>query len=289
MARIASVAPGTASLDGTGVTAGLHPRQGRQSARVAPLEWPRFGADAIRGGLGPAARGHDRSTPRLSDEDLRLALLEALELDGVRVPPYEGAAAGACVATTNTDTAVAVEELPLRGGYVRADVAIVRPTSLHVYEIKSDRDRLDRLPEQRRLYGEIADYVTLVVGWRHVLPAMRTVPHWWEVWLAEADVSGRPSFVPLRAGVRNPDVHIAALASLLSRDEAISFLTDSGAATGTRSLPRAALYSRIAEALQGEQPVPGASTGLVRLRQRVHAYWCRRASAPAPLWSSYGG
>lgn len=270
------------------------------------------GVAAIRAGRGPAARGNVRPPDPLTDADIRAALLGAFDADGVRSPRPTAGGAGWCEAGRDgahddvfADVAAAtliLEELPLRGGYVRVDVAVMTPGALHVYEIKSDRDRLDRLPEQMRLYNAVADRVTLIVGWPHAVAAMRRAPAWWEVWLAERGDGGAVALVPLREGGPNPEVCVRTVASLLSREAALSYLAELGADAGARSKPRDVLYARIDAALQARPIAPGSgaacahaselavgSTDLGPLRRRVHAYWCRRATRSGPAWSPGGG
>jgi hypothetical protein len=71
--------------------------------------------------------------------------------------------------------AVLLEELGLCRGQVRADVTLVNG-SLHAYEIKSDRDTLDRLLRQASIYDKVFDRVTLVVGPRHQPAALELIP-----------------------------------------------------------------------------------------------------------------
>src|SRR4029077_13805561 len=58
------------------------------------------------------------------------------------------------------------------------DVAVVNG-ALDGFELKSDRDRLDRLARQSEIYGAVFDRMTLVVGPRHERQAARMIPDWW--------------------------------------------------------------------------------------------------------------
>src|SRR3954453_16495336 len=73
-----------------------------------------------------------------------------------------------------------VDELGLRHGMVRVDIAVVNGF-LHGYEIKSDADTLSRLPTQVDVYSKVLDRATLVVGERHVEKAKLCVPEWWGI------------------------------------------------------------------------------------------------------------
>jgi len=239
-------------------------------------------ASAIRAGAGPGARGRIAANKQLHDADIRSALVGALVADGCeRLATVDTNSPGARDTLSEPPTFL-IEEFPLRGGFVRADVVAFHPGALHIYEIKSDCDRLDRLPEQLRLYGEVADYVTLVVGWPHAAEILRGTPNWCEVWLAERARRGYVSFVRLRARRRNPHVVPSAIAAMLSRDEALAFLIRIGAGVGVRSKPRAVLHALIDEAVTraGLQ----APSAVEQLRTHVHEYWFRRErqAEPAP-------
>lgn len=144
------------------------------------------------------------------------------------------------------DTLV-VDELGLRHGRARVDVAVVNG-EIHGYEIKSDRDTLQRLPEQVRIYGSVLDYTTLVVGPRHSERALPLLPEWWGVERVEADRE-EVRFSTFRAAQRNPTPDPVGIAKLLWRSEALALLEEIGAANGVRSKPRAEVYARLAEAV----------------------------------------
>src|SRR5689334_921725 len=74
------------------------------------------------------------------------------------------------------------DELGVQHGANRVDYAIVNGIMCG-YEIKSDRDTLDRLPEQVKEFSEVFDELTLVVGKRHLYKAIHHIPEWWGVWL----------------------------------------------------------------------------------------------------------
>lgn len=110
---------------------------------------------------------------------------------------------------------LALEEVECWRGYVRADYLCVRDGALSVIEIKSDLDTLRRFNEQVRVYSAIADRVTLVVGWNLAARALRDVPWWWDIVLAERGPTSGVRFVPLRDGAMNPDVSTEGLTAML--------------------------------------------------------------------------
>lgn len=143
------------------------------------------------------AEGPFRVDAPLSDRDIRLALANQFLWNGT-----------------------VLEEVRCWRGHVRADYVVASSDSLIVIEIKSDRDTLTRLDEQVRVYSAIADRVVLVVGWSLAARALRAVPSWWEVWLAEQPPEGEMCFVPLRDGATNPSLDTLGLASMLPVEEA---------------------------------------------------------------------
>ena len=139
-----------------------------------------------------------------------------------------------------------LEELGLRHGLTRVDIAVVNGC-LHGFEVKSDRDTLKRLPRQAKVYSEVLDLVTVVVGCRHAEEVAQKVPGWWGIQLAEQDQNGRVQLHELRKPSQNPSPDKLAIAKLLWREEALSFLEDMKAADGVRSKPRSMVYERLAE------------------------------------------
>jgi hypothetical protein len=145
---------------------------------------------------------------------------------------------------SETDT-VLIEELGLRRGQVRVDVAVVNG-SLHGFEIKSDRDSLRRLAVQVELYSQVLDRATLVVGERLADPATSLVPAWWGVIRVATDASGI-QFTTVRRSKLNPQRNARVLAELLWSEQALALLEERGAARGMRGKPRRLLWDRVCE------------------------------------------
>lgn len=150
-----------------------------------------------------------------------------------------------------------IDELGLRHGAARIDVAVVN-SFLHGYELKSDRDTLARLPDQIRIYNSIFDRVTLVAGYRHAYEAIKMVPDWWGIKIAEIGLRGAIHFIAFRRAINNPSPDSLSIAKLLWRDEAIGFLDEIASADGVRSKPREVIYKKLA-----------ATVGLDLIRSRV--------------------
>ncbi len=169
-------------------------------------------------------------------------------------------------AYTGTDTVI-VDELPICWGDSRIDIAVVN-CSLHGYEIKSDRDTLDRLPRQIELNNKIFDCITLVCSSRLVTNAMKLIPDWWGIQIPFEDISV-PGGVRLeveREAKPNKDVDIRNLVELTWKEEAINILAERGLARGFRSRPRWDIWDHMVEKIEHEE-LKDAVRDCLKLRQ----------------------
>ncbi|MDD3921448.1 MAG: sce7726 family protein [Eubacteriales bacterium] len=98
------------------------------------------------------------------DHNIRLALINSFS----KIP---------CYCTQNT---IVINEFNVCGGCSRIDVAVVNG-QLHGYEIKSERDNLERLPSQIENYNHVFNTMTIVVTEDHITQVMKLVPKWWGV------------------------------------------------------------------------------------------------------------
>jgi hypothetical protein len=140
-----------------------------------------------------------------------------------------------------------VEEMGIWSGSVRIDVAVING-QLTGYELKSDRDTLDRLPAQAELYSRVFDKVCLVVGTRHAGKARRIVPRWWGVIVATTS-RGSVRLEHAREAKPNPRLDPLLVAKLLWRDEALAALERFDLAAGWRSKSATLLHQRLATEL----------------------------------------
>jgi len=147
------------------------------------------------------------------------------------------------VHATFPDTCI-IEELGLLHGSCRADLAVVNGT-MHGYELKSDLDTLHRLPEQVIAYTLVFDFVTLVVGERHLRHAIEVIPDWWGVRVVRRD-RGKLLFRDLRLAMANVSPDPLSTVRLLWKQEALNVLAEiRGASVGARSRPREQIYSEL--------------------------------------------
>ena len=142
-----------------------------------------------------------------------------------------------------------IDELGVQHGSVRIDIAVINGI-MHGYEIKSDRDTLDRLPEQVQAYNAIFDQITLILGSKHLIDAFKMIPDWWGVETAHISDNGAVFFNLIRKAKNNPKQHAVSIARLLWRQEALDKLESLGKAEGVRSKPREVVYQRLAESIE---------------------------------------
>ncbi|MHB8069916.1 MAG: sce7726 family protein [Desulfobaccales bacterium] len=142
-----------------------------------------------------------------------------------------------------------LDELGLRHGVCRVDIAVVN-SYLHGYEIKSDADTLERLPNQISIYSSVLDRATLVVGKKHVEKAKAIIPEWWGIKVVTAGPRGAINFETHCPVNMNPKIDPVALAELLWRPEVVSILQELGAPAAILRKPRASLYQYLAEVLK---------------------------------------
>lgn len=137
-----------------------------------------------------------------------------------------------------------LDELGILNGTTRIDIAVING-QIEGYELKSERDTLERLPAQRDLYNKVIDRISLVVAENHRAAAEAIIPDWWGLVIASA-CNGAVEVTRERLPEMNPELNAVALASLLWRDEALAVLERYGLLRGIKSKPREILYERLA-------------------------------------------
>ena len=164
-----------------------------------------------------------------------------------------------------------VDELGLCQGDARIDIAVINGL-IHGYEIKSDRDTLDRLPGQEAIYSQVLDTVTLVIGESHIDKARTMVPEWWG--LTRVSESGTELvFESTRPAIQNPSPNPYSLAQLLWKAEVLHALEDTGSTKGLKSKPKKVLWAALADRLSFSE-----LSSTVRTALKVRQTW--RADRP---------
>jgi hypothetical protein len=125
-----------------------------------------------------------------------------------------------------TDRPEVVDEFWVPCSHERADVAVIG-NWMEAFEIKTDQDRLTRLPRQIGAYGRLFDRCTAVVAERHLREATAMIPEWWGVLVITTGES--IPFESVRSADVNESVDAATLVRLLWRGEVSATLTRLGA------------------------------------------------------------
>ena len=144
-----------------------------------------------------------------------------------------------------------IEELGVRHGTARIDVVVINGI-MHGYEIKSDRDTLERLPEQMNEFNDVFDKLTLVVGKRHLYDAVNLIPDWWGIMVVKINAKNKVIFHTIREAEDNQKQVGISIARLLWREEALQILEEHDQADGVRSKPREFVYQRLADVLEAD-------------------------------------
>lgn len=142
-----------------------------------------------------------------------------------------------------------IHEMGLCRGQVIIDVAAVNG-ALHGYEIKSERDTLERLPRQAEIYSRVFDTVTIVTSGCHIPRATDLIPGWWGVIQVAAGTADEGAKLQT---VREPEINATvdpmSLAQLLWREEVLELLETLGLARGFRSKPMNAVWRHLASSI----------------------------------------
>lgn len=115
-----------------------------------------------------------------------------------------------------------IDEMGILNGSSKVDVAVING-KLHGYEIKSERDTLDRLPLQSKYYNTVFDKMTIVCSDKYLKKIEAIIPKWWGILEVRKN---KKSFtlVKKRNALLNPNVDISSISKLLWRDEMIEIL-----------------------------------------------------------------
>ena len=145
-------------------------------------------------------------------------------------------------------SAEVIEELGIQHGTARIDIALINGV-MHGYEIKSDCDTLERLPEQVQEFNTVFDKLTIIVGKRHLYHAVHVVPDWWGITVAKFDNTNRLVLQVIREPEKNTRQVGVSIARLLWKNEALQILEKRNRAAGLRRKPREVIYARLADVL----------------------------------------
>ena len=170
---------------------------------------------------------------KTKDIDIRLALRESVEINNLRLE--------------DSRTRV-IEELGLSRGQSRIDIAVING-HFYGYEIKSDKDNLERLPQQIIEYNKVFDYVSIVCGEAHTDKVTALIPDWWGVIEAFPDENDKVLLSEKRRRQANTNQDPFTIAQLLWKDEALDILIGLGKEKGVKSKSCKFIWQRLIDVL----------------------------------------
>lgn len=166
------------------------------------------------------------------DQEIRRALMASQYIAKLRIEDKE---------------TLVMEEFALITGETRIDLAVLNG-SFHGFEIKSDKDTLERLPHQADYYKKVFQYLCLVVGRKYVEKTVSMLPEYWGILIADKK-DGITTLLEYRRSSKNMCLDSYAIASMLWREEALSILMKFELIKGIKSKPKKVLWSRLSENL----------------------------------------
>ncbi|QYU58845.1 sce7726 family protein [Weissella confusa] len=159
---------------------------------------------------------------------------------------------------------------------VRADIVSING-HLTGYEIKSDVDSLDRLPNQIVGYSRLFDYNYLVVGEKLYDEAVKLLPNFWGVILAKQLKSGAVRLVMRRKARLNPNdtfnYYFSRIAGPDLKKYVVPLITEPGPErTEMRRWPKSAVVQKYAEKIAPS--LQNKIKGIVResMKKRVRSF-----------------
>lgn len=143
----------------------------------------------------------------------------------------------------NDPSTVMVHELDICSGIVRADLAVFNGKT-HGFEIKSEKDTLDRLTLQVEHYSKVFDKTTLVLCEKHLDKALKIIPEYWGVYYVD---KGKRSFKikRYRPAKLNRNVDYHSLIELLWKEELLELLEVNGITKGLKSKTKKTLRNLV--------------------------------------------
>lgn len=149
---------------------------------------------------------------------------------------------------TSDPSTIVIDEMDVLFGTSRIDIAVING-KIHGFEIKSERDNLERLPSQMDSYNKIFDTITIVVSEKHISKVIEIIPEWWGIYYVEK----QENYIKLskeRDAIENSETDLLSLTQLLWRNELLELLSLNGIKKGTKSKNRFALCNMVVENIE---------------------------------------
>lgn len=140
-----------------------------------------------------------------------------------------------------------IDEMGLNLGSSIIDIAVVNGNMLG-YEIKSDRDTLNRLNSQIEQYNKVFDYLNIVTSKKYAPIISDYVPEWWGIIEVE-EAKNQVVIHQHRLSKINNDVNPYSLLQLLWKDELIEIIEKFAPSKSIKNKPKKIIWTYISENL----------------------------------------
>jgi len=117
---------------------------------------------------------------------------------------------------------IIVEELDLCSGLSRIDIAVINGV-IHGYEIKSEQDTLNRLPNQINYFNKSLEKISVVTNNSHLKQIRKQIPQWWGLLVIKNDGKNN-TVTELRKAKNNPLLDSLSLLQVLWKEELIALI-----------------------------------------------------------------
>lgn len=117
----------------------------------------------------------------------------------------------------NPKETIIIDEFSSSYSSARIDISVLNG-SLHGYEIKSERDTLERLPKQVEYYTKIFEYITIVTTEKYIKKVIEIIPEFFGIFLIE-NKKGILKLKKIRNSKKNKNIDYFELAKLLWKEE----------------------------------------------------------------------
>lgn len=144
----------------------------------------------------------------------------------------------------NPEDTIIIDEFS--GGYstARIDISVLNG-SFHGYEIKSERDTLERLPNQIEYYRKIFEYITIVTTEKYIEKISQIVPDFFGIFIVQKNRNGL-KLKKIKSPKKNKNIDYWELSKLLWKDELKEILKENKIKK-VSSLTRLELTKKVAE------------------------------------------
>lgn len=139
---------------------------------------------------------------------------------------------------------IIVDEFNVCKGLARVDVAVINGV-IHGYEIKSEKDTLQRLPNQIKYYNKSLEKITISINECHFEKTLKIIPDWWGIII----INNEEKIKEIRKARLNNLIDSESILQLLWKDELIELINNHGLIT-KRNLTKVKLHKIIIDELE---------------------------------------